>query len=351
MKKKMTALIVAGSMLLLAGGCGGREIIQPDGGADTENRSIPMTEASEGTENAGMQAAESGEDIADTKDSGFSFADLKTSEFWFCSGAGGWATILNVKEDGSFYGEYFDGEMGSTGEDYPNGTMYQCDFTGQFGQPQKVNDYTYAVRIEELNYEKEAGTEEIIDGTRYLYSDVYGLDDAEEILIYLPGAPLAELSEEFRSWVGYYDLSSTGETELPFYALHNEPCEYGFYSYDIVENLKENMSFWEESAAALEESIESDPLTQTEYNEKAAELYRLWDTALNEIWDVLKRTEEPKAMETLLSEQREWIAMKEQAAAEAGAEFEGGTMQQMVMDNTAAELTRERVYELYEMVP
>ena len=270
MKKKMTAFILAGSIVLLAGGCGGTEITQPEGITDTENQSNPMTEMSEEIEKEDTEYAGTGEDRE------FSFADLKRSEFWFCSGAGGWATILNVKEDGSFYGEYFDGEMGSTGEDYPNGTMYQCDFTGQFGQPQKVNDYTYVVRIEELNYEKEAGTEEIIDGTRYLYSDVYGLDDAEEILIYLPGTPLAELSEEFRSWVGYYDLSSTEETELPFYALNNEVYDYGFYSYDIVDELKENMSFWEESAADIEAAIREGTLSQAEYNEKAADLYQLW---------------------------------------------------------------------------
>lgn len=345
MKKKMTVFILAGSIIFLAGGCGGREITQPEGITDTENQSIPMTEISEETEKEDTEYAGIGEDRE------FSFADLKRSEFWFCSGAGGWATILNVKEDGSFYGEYFDGEMGSTGEDYPNGTMYQCDFTGQFGQPQRVNDYTYAVRIEELNYEKEPGTEEIIDGTRYLYSDVYGLDDAEEILIYLPGTPLAELSEEFRSWVGYYDLSSTEETELPFYALNNEVYDYGFYSYDIVDELKENMSFWEESAADIEVAIREGTLTQAEYNEKAAELYRIWDYALNQVWSVLKRTLEPETMDALTVEEREWIAMKEQAVQEAGAEFEGGTMQQMTMDNTAAELTRERVYELYEMVP
>ena len=50
-----------------------------------------------------------------------------------------------------------------------------------------------------MDYEKEPGTEEIIDGILYRYSDVYGLEDAEDILIYLPGAPLEKLPQEFRS--------------------------------------------------------------------------------------------------------------------------------------------------------
>lgn len=344
MKKKMTAFILAGSIVLLAGGCGGREITQPEDITDTENQSIPMTEMDEEIEAEDTEYAERGEE------SEFSFADLKSSEFWFCSGAGAWATILNVEEDGSFSGGYHDTDAGSMGEGYPNGTVYLCNFSGKFSQPEKRNSYTYAVQIEELVYEEEEGTEEITDGMRYIYSYAYGLNDTDEILIYLPGAPLAELSEEFRSWVGYYDLSSTGETELPFYALHNEPCEYGFYSYDIVENLKENMSFWEESAADIEAAIQEGTLTQTEQNEKAAELYRMWDYALNQVWSVLKRTLEPEEMDALTVEEREWIATKEQKVQDAGAEFEGGTMQQMVMDNTAAELTRERVYELYKLI-
>ena len=345
MKKKMTAFILAGSIVLLAGGCGGREITQSEGITDTGNQSVPMTEMPVEIEKADTEYAEKGEDRE------FSFADLKRSEFWFCIGAGAWATILNVKEDGSFSGGYYDVDAGCSGEGYPDGTVFLCNFNGKFSQPQKINDYTYVVQIDQLFYEEEEGTEEITDGRRYIYSYAYGLNDTEEMLIYLPGAPLAELSEEFRIWVGYYDLSSTEGTELPFYALHNKPCEYGFYSYDVVENLKENMSFWEESAGDIEVAIQEGTLTQTEYNEKAAELYRIWDYALNQVWSVLKRTLEPEAMDALVVEEREWIAMKEQAIQEAGAEFEGGAMYQMIMDNAAAELTRERVYELYEMIP
>lgn len=42
--------------------------------------------------------------------------------------------------------------------------------------------------------------------------------------------------------------------------------------------------------------------------------------------------------------------MKEQAVAKASAEYEGGTMQSMVMNQKAAELTKERVYEQLELL-
>lgn len=157
--------------------------------------------------------------------------------------------MLAIHADGSFSGEYFDGDMGVAGEGY-SGTMYQCEFNGQFTQPVKVNDYTYSMQINELNYVKEAGKEEIKDNILYVYSDAYGLVGAKDILIYLPGAPLAELPEEFRSWVGYYDLSYTMDTELPFYALYNVAEQCGFSSYNIVDNMKNTITNMEVNGAA-----------------------------------------------------------------------------------------------------
>lgn len=206
------------------------------------------------------------------------------------------------------------------------------------------------MQISELNYEEEVGKEEIKNDMRVCYITAYGLEDAENILLYLPGAPIAELPEEFRSWVGYSELSDTTDTELPFYALNNEVHQYGFSSYDVVELFKKSIAVTEESAASMENSIKNDTLTQTEYNEKTQDLYELWDFTLNELWGVLKQTQDAETMSSLTVKEREWIAKKEQAVAEAGAEYEGGTMQSMVMNQKAAEMTKARVYELLELL-
>ena len=71
--------------------------------------------------------------------------------------------------------------------EYPGGTQYRCDFSGQFTEPEKVNDYTYSVEIAALDYVEPAGSKEIKDGILYRYTDVYGLSRDGEILIYLPG--------------------------------------------------------------------------------------------------------------------------------------------------------------------
>ena len=135
------------------------------------------------------------------------FSELSKYQFVFSSGAGAWQTMLNINEDGTFNGYYSDSDMGDIGEDHPNGVNYSSTFEGKFTTPKKVNDYTYSISIESMKLEKEAGTEEIIDGIKYIYTEPYGLDGAKEIYIYTPQAPIKELPEGFRSWVGYMDLS------------------------------------------------------------------------------------------------------------------------------------------------
>ena len=278
----------------------------------------------------------------------FSFADLKHLQFCFSSGAGGWATLLNVKADGSFSGRFYDGDLGVTGDGYPNGTMYQSNFSGQFTQPEKINDYTYKVKIGSLSYAQKVGSEEIKDGMLYCYTDVYGLEGGGDILIYLPGAPLAELPEEFLSWVGYYDPADTNDTKLPFYALNNEAQQYGFSSYDIVENMRESLEYAQKAGEALEKELEEETLSQADLNIKSQELYELWDSTLNQLWSVLKQTLDKEDMDALTVQEREWIKNKEQEAAQAGAEAEGGSMQPMLVNRKAASLTKDRVYELME---
>ncbi|MBO5278373.1 MAG: DUF1311 domain-containing protein [Lachnospiraceae bacterium] len=359
MKKKIKVFTIAGILALFVCSCTGRnpelnniptkqESVTSAAETTTSIETASITSPSvivETTSDSAEQQTESG-----TAKACFPFTEFKNLKFVFSSGAGGWATELTIQEDGSFSGEFYDGELGMTSDTYPNGTMYQSDFTGQFTQPVKVNEYTYSMQISSLTYAEEAGTEEIKNGMLFCYSEAYGLDEAENILIYLPGAPLTELPQEFRSWVGYYDLSSTTDTELPFYALYNETPQCGFSSYDVLEQLELYMRSTEESAAAIESYLQNEAQTQTDLNLASKQLYDMWDSALNHIWDILNQISDAEAMASLTKEELEWIAAKEKAVTEAGAEYEGGSMQPMVMNLKAAELTKERVYKLLELL-
>ncbi len=335
MKKKIIALMTAGAVALSLCGCEGVRLKKS---LKKEMEASVKTDFKE-------EQTES-QDKEDT----FSFEHLKNRKFYFSSGAGGWGTFLLIRADGSFSGEYVDDDMGDVKEEYPNGTRYQAEFYGTFSQPVKVNDYTYSMRIQKISYRNEPETKEIKDGVRYCYSEAYGLDQARNILIYLPGAPLSELSEEFKSWIGFGAMMDLDTDRLPFYALNNETMQYGFFSSDIIEDAKQAVASAEEQAAVLEDSVKNDPLTQTECNEKAKQIYDLWDYALNMVWKSLKETKEADEMEELTVQEREWIAQKEEESKKAGESYEGGTMQSMAVSQKAAKMTKVRVYELLELL-
>lgn len=280
----------------------------------------------------------------------FSFADLSNLEFWFASGGGAWCTVLTVNEDGTFEGEYHDSEMGEIGKDYPNGVYYLCDFTGKFTEPEKVDDYTYSVRIESIELDEKAQTEEIKDGMKYIYSEPYGLDEAEEILIYMPGIALKELPEGYRNWVGYSNLEEAKDTQLPFYGLYNVRPEYGFSSCDKEEtsSIDDELASVEQKAAVLEQKLKTKDITQLEMTEVSSELYQLWDDELNALWTQLNEKIDSTTMDTLRIKEREWITYKEGEMKKAGTQYESGSIESMAENNKGAELTKERVYELAE---
>ncbi len=291
-------------------------------------------------------------------ESAIRFSELSKYQFVFSSGAGAWQTILNINEDGTFKGYYSDSDMGDTGEGYPNGINYSSTFEGKFTTPKRVNDYTYSMLIEAIKLEKEVGSEEIIDGIKYIYSEPYGLDHSKEIYIYTTQAPLKELPEGFRSWVGYMELSDRKEKYLPFYGLYNVETESGFSSYVIVETEEDNTEFditaevaeIEKKSEEMNNRLKTEDLNQSMMNLLAKDIYVLWDDEINQVWKYLKDTLDKDEMDNLTSVQKEWIVKKENEVKKAGSEYEGGSIRPMIEFLKGAEITRERVYELVELL-
>lgn len=157
------------------------------------------------------------------------FSDLSNLEFWFGSGAGAWSTIVTIQPDGTFYGYYHDSEAGDRDTDYPEGTRYECYFSGKFTSLIKISDYEYSMKCESLITEGEVGQEEIRDGVKLITSEPYGFDNADEFLLYLPGKKVNELPEMFLGWVG---VNPESTQELTFYGLYNIGGEQGFSSYE-----------------------------------------------------------------------------------------------------------------------
>ena len=151
----------------------------------------------------------------------------KTVGFGFSSGAGAWGTGIDLQPDGSFEGSYHDSDMGVTGDDYPNGSVYYCNFKGKFGKVTQVNDHTYKLELEYIVCENSNYDEHIEDGVKYIGSDPYGMEIGNIYYLYMPGTPTSELSEECISWI--YGLDGKSSTED--YILYNEAGRYGFSGY------------------------------------------------------------------------------------------------------------------------
>lgn len=277
---------------------------------------------------------------------GFSFEDLNCTAFEFSSGAGAWRTVLRIHRDGFFSGEYHDSNMGETGEGYPRGSVYCSSFTGRFSQPVMVDENTYSIRLEQISYRRQPGTEEIRDDIFYHYTEAYGLYGSEEFLIYLPGTPLDTLPEHFLYWTMLF----RDETELPFYGLYAPETEKGFSSYNTVSWIRTQVSIREDSDRSFETSLQ-EAVTQAEINTLSANRYQMWDDILNELWAILIQALDKETMSRLTAEELAWIAQKEQAIADAGAEYTDGSLYPAVTAGVAAIMTKERVYELLEYLP
>ncbi|MBO5999581.1 MAG: DUF1311 domain-containing protein [Lachnospiraceae bacterium] len=377
-------MAVCMTLALILTGCAGRghgsgdaagdPSTWPDGWEPIGEEEVSVAQAQAGAEAAGSsdggaQAETAGEMQPETAANGLTFADLQDLDFNFSSGAGGWGTELYIGGDGSFYGSYHDSEMGEITDETPHGAYYCCDFSGQFTELKKVNDYTYSTSIARMTYEKEAGTDEIKDQIMYHYTDPYGLDGAETIYIYLPEAKVADLPESFVGWVRMA-MNYEDREQLGFYGLYNEKGEAGFSGLPknafsggadsapvaegepvpaSAESIRSALKETEEEADRLQAELDSD-IPQVQMNLTSEELYKVWDHQLNLIWGYLKENLDAGAMKTLTAEQVKWIDSKESEVAKAAAEYEGGSIAPLVANMKAAELTRDRVYELMEYV-
>jgi len=105
--------------------------------ANNTQQSDSSTQQSELDTNAGAGDNQSTEEHDES--AGITFEELSKHNYSLSSGAGAWSDDFNIEKDGFFHGHYHDMDMGDTGDDYPNGTMYICDYEGHLSNIQKMN--------------------------------------------------------------------------------------------------------------------------------------------------------------------------------------------------------------------
>ena len=164
------------------------------------------------------------------------FDTLSGMEWSFSSGVGGWSTDLQIRADGSFIGTYHDSEMGECADEYPDGTLYICSFTGRMSLAEQVDEKTWKIRVDKL--EKEESKEEIIDGIRYVPSEPYGVSEGDTMVLYGPGTPVSVFTEDMLFWTHAQEQEST-PVELKDWFLSSEKNESGFVGYPQVSGINQ----------------------------------------------------------------------------------------------------------------
>ena len=186
--------------------------------------------------------AESGEPVLET---------MAGLEWSFSSGVGAWSSELRIQPDGSFAGEYHDSEMGETGDNYPDGTVYGCLFHGKFSLAGQADEYSWKIRVDSLTMDEGQVKEAIEDGVRYVTAQPYGLSEGDEMLLYRPGTPVKVLSEEQLFWAHVLEQENPPEA-LETWFLSSKNNESGFVGLPPYEPALANP--WEDlSAKELEE--------------------------------------------------------------------------------------------------
>ena len=90
--------------------------------------------------------------------------------------------------------------------------------------------------------------------------------------------------------------------------------------------------------------------TQMDMTENARKRFELWDAALNNVWNILMTILAEDEKEELRLEEKEWIEYKDKEIEKIGIETGGGSIQPMLEYDKATEITKERAYELKEIL-
>ena len=111
----------------------------------------------------------------------------------------------------------------------------------------------------------------------------------------------------------------------------------------------EGTSIQDEIARVEEQSFEIEnadwgSMGQQQMNQLSAQWYQLWDDELNSLWSRLSKELDAETKAKVLDEQRAWIKQKEGNVTAAGLQALGGSLQPLLENTTAKNMTRARVY-------
>ena len=132
------------------------------------------------------------------------------------------------------------------------------------------------------------------------------------------------------------------------------------FTCDYTEAIKADVDHAVSVSASLQQELENmekiiqkyTPLaeaaqTQGEMNVSSKWFFVIWDTELNSLWSRFTDAADQQIKEKVLAEQRNWIAMKEEAALlSIGSREEGGSIYPLLYNSFLENITKNRAYVL-----
>lgn len=130
------------------------------------------------------------------------------------------------------------------------------------------------------------------------------------------------------------------------------------FTYDYSEQIKADVDYMVSTSSSLQEELENidkiiekyTPLaeaaqTQGEMNIASGWFYTIWDTELNSLWSRFTNTADEQTKDTVLTEQRNWISMKEEVILlSIGTRDENGSMYPLLQNSLLEDITKNRSY-------
>lgn len=116
---------------------------------------------------------------------------------------------------------------------------------------------------------------------------------------------------------------------------------------EIKEEYIQKLNAIEEGLADLQGLY--DEGTTVSMKAAADETYKRWDTALNDIYSMLKQRLSASEMAELKEKQVAWITYRDETAKAESLEYKGGSMESLQYMATQSRVTKERCYELVEL--
>lgn len=130
------------------------------------------------------------------------------------------------------------------------------------------------------------------------------------------------------------------------------------FTYDYTEDIEADVGYMVSDSASLQEELENVEKVIQKYNllAEAAQsqgemnisskwFFVVWDTELNSLWDRFSNSADQQTKENVLSGQRNWISMKEEAVLEnVGSSEENGSMYPLLANSFLEDITKNRAY-------